>query len=1093
MISASMAYSILSGNMQKSLDNVAKQSTVKRDAEYYKENINMVKDVDDFLGNYKLYNYAMQAYGLGDMAYAKAFMKKVLESDLTDSNSFANRLSDTRYKEFAAAFNFSASTADAQSDSQEDDLIGLYNQSFADEGKNAATETSYYSDAMDNVENVSDLVNNTRLRTYALKAYGIDPTYVSQDFLTQVLTSDLDDPDSFVNVNGNDKYKALVAQFSFNADGTVTGAAQTATQKDAVMEQYNLVVPSIVTQAAADYNKAYYLSKIGTITNVTDITADTRLSSYIKTAFNMGSTFSDAAFRKVLTDPTYAASLDFSDAYQAFNFKSDGTVATTARAQTSSQTKATTAQATSASSYYTSQITGGTITTVDQLLADPKLTAYIKDAYSLSPTFSDADLRSILTDADYASTNGYSAINAAFNFKADGTLTGTDVQTYAQRSATTGKITTNGNYFLTKVGDYTSVDDLLADTRSVSYLRNVYNVSSTISDADLKTILSDGDAAATMGYTSLHDAFNFTSSGGLAATYQPQTPDQVNAMADMATATRNGYQQAIVNITNVDDLLANTTLTNYIKNAYGMPMTLSDADLRSVLTDGDYATLLGYGDVHAAFNFLADGSTPNDVNAQSTSQARSTTTRAITTQDYFQSTISTISNVDELIADPKLTSQLRTVYRISPAVSDADLKSILTDATFAASAGYSNVNAAFSFAADGSAALASGPQNGQQLADTTAFYNTRYDDLQQETIDDSIANYKSRMADGNIKSIADFMRTNATADTDKANDSLPDLYQMALRAYGLTEQDVSRSTMRKLLESDPYDPNSYVASFKDERITNLVRAFNFGSDGKVSSEIQALSPAVMAKYATNYKSLSLLGIAEGPLRDKASKDATTAVNNFAKGMAEVKSLDDFLDNKDLTNLVLKANGLDPTKYTAETLKKIFTSDPSDPKSYLNTEAESKFQEIVADFNFDTDGDLTRSKIGAIQNVGAEERTEKSYIQQTLETQQGETNDGVRLALYFSRKAPSVTSIYTLLGDQALFQLVQTAYSLPSGFSNMDVDKQADNLKKFINIEDLQDPKKVDKLVRRFTALYDVQNSSSTSAALTILTNGATSS
>ncbi len=83
MISASIAYNIVSGNMQKSLDRVASQATVKRDAEYYEENINKVKDVDDFLGNYRLYSYAMTAYGLDDMTYAKAFMKKVLESDLT--------------------------------------------------------------------------------------------------------------------------------------------------------------------------------------------------------------------------------------------------------------------------------------------------------------------------------------------------------------------------------------------------------------------------------------------------------------------------------------------------------------------------------------------------------------------------------------------------------------------------------------------------------------------------------------------------------------------------------------------------------------------------------------------------------------------------------------------------------------------------------------------------------------------------------------------------------------------------------------------------------------------------------------------------
>ncbi|KQV68196.1 DUF1217 domain-containing protein [Rhizobium sp. Root1220] len=1091
MISASMAYNILTGNMKQSLDRVASQAIVKRDAEYYKENINKIKDVDDFVGNYRIFSYAMTAHGLDDMTYAKAFMKKVLESDLTDPDSFANKLSDTRYREFAAAFNFNAPAADAQSAAQEDDLIGLYTQSFADESKTAAAETDYYSGAMDDVQNVSDLVGDRRARTYLLKAYGIDPTYASADFLAQVLTSDINDPNSFVNVNGNDKYKALAAQFSFNADGTVNGAAQTAIQKDAVMERYNLTVPSIVTPVAADYNKAYYLSKIGSITNVDDLLADDRLTSYIKTAFSMAPDFSKAAFRVVLTDPAYAHTMDLDQVYQAFNFKSDGTVATTSRAQSSAQTSAALAQGNVVSGEYADKIISGTIADVDDLLADPKLTAFIKDAYGLGWNFSNTELRSILTDPAYATSVGQSKVNAAFNFNADGTLNGTEVQKSAQREETVAGVTANRSYFRGKVGDFTSVNDLMADARTVSYLRNAYNVSSTISDADMRTIFTDPAAAATMGYSSLHEAFNFTSTGGLAASYASQTPEQLASMAGLSDGMRTAYQAKIVTITNVDDLIADTTLTRYIKDAFGLPQTLSDANLRSILTDSSYAGLLGYDEVHDAFNFRADGSVPDDVNAQTSAQARSTSSRGSANLSYYQGAISTVASVDQLLGDQRLNSFVRTLYGVPSDLNDADLKSILTDSAFAASRGFGSLNAAFSFAADGSAAPVSGPQNSTQLLDTTDGYSVRYDDAQQEAIDDAVANYKDRLSDDNVKKVDDFLRSNKTADLDKSNDNLPDPYQMALRAYGLTEQDVPRSTMRKLLKSDPYDPEGYVASFKDERITNLVRAFNFGSDGKIASEVQALSPAVMAKYATNYKSRATMGMDDGSLKDKAAKDATTAVNNFAKGMAEVKSLDDFLKNDKLTSFVLKANGFDPKKFDEETLRKIFTSDPSDPKSYLNTKAESAFKDIVADFNFDTKGDLTRAKIGAVQNTGAEDRTQQSYLQQTLETQQGETNDGVRLALYFTRKAPGITSLYSILGDKALFQVITTTYSLPTGISGMDVDKQVGLLKKFVNLSDLQDPKKVDKLMKRFTAMYDLQNNSNSSPALMILTNGGT--
>jgi Protein of unknown function (DUF1217) len=64
-------------------------------------------------------------YGLEDMAYAKAFMEKVLQSDLSDSKSFANTLIDERYRDFAAAFSFGGETKVAQSNSQTDDMIGL--------------------------------------------------------------------------------------------------------------------------------------------------------------------------------------------------------------------------------------------------------------------------------------------------------------------------------------------------------------------------------------------------------------------------------------------------------------------------------------------------------------------------------------------------------------------------------------------------------------------------------------------------------------------------------------------------------------------------------------------------------------------------------------------------------------------------------------------------------------------------------------------------------------------------------------------------------------------------------------------------------
>ncbi|MGO7609622.1 hypothetical protein ACC695_41015, partial [Rhizobium ruizarguesonis] len=53
-------------------------------------------------------------------------------------------------------------------------------------------------------------------------------------------------------------------------------------------------------------------------------------------------------------------------------------------------------------------------------------------------------------------------------------------------------------------------------------------------------------------------------------------------------------------------------------------------------------------------------------------------------------------------------------------------------------------------------------------------------------------------------------------------------------------------------------------------------------------------------------------------------------------LVEVEGGDDILEDSRLTDLVLKANNLDPKDYEKAKLKKIFKSDPDDKKSYLNT-------------------------------------------------------------------------------------------------------------------------------------------------------------
>ena len=106
MLSTTASYRLISADLPRSLERTAASPVVERSSAEYLERIVKVKSIDDFLNDDRAYAYAMKAFGLEEMTYAKAFMRKVLEEGIDDKQSFANQLSDSRYRDFAEAFNF---------------------------------------------------------------------------------------------------------------------------------------------------------------------------------------------------------------------------------------------------------------------------------------------------------------------------------------------------------------------------------------------------------------------------------------------------------------------------------------------------------------------------------------------------------------------------------------------------------------------------------------------------------------------------------------------------------------------------------------------------------------------------------------------------------------------------------------------------------------------------------------------------------------------------------------------------------------------------------------------------------------------------
>lgn len=792
MVSTYLSYDLINRDMKASISRVSQQGMIERQTKYYKENIGDVKSVDEFLNNYQLYSYAMDAFGLGEMTYAKAFMKKVLDSDLNDQNSFANKLTDERYREFAAAFNFTSSTKTVQTEAQLDKMIGLYGTSITDMNDSLAEETRYYKAIIGTVTNVDQLLRNDRTRAYIFQVFGIDEKTYSYAHIKGLMTSDVSDPDSYIN------------------------------------QKYGAAYNDAVEKLAMKGNIELHAQVTARITAIDTELAGTGLTNEERTKLEA---------EKVTRQD---------------------------------------------------QLTQLEAVLPPQDEWDAKLAAIKAEQTTLSNTVTQY--------------NRMAQIANAFEFKNDGTVTAGGAQT---------------------------ADNLKALTDT--YIGSAPRVTPTV-----------------------------------------------------ATLNRDYFESKIGSVTTVEELMSDARLLNYIRTAFDLnDLTIVPATIKNILT--------------------SDLSDPNNY-------------------------IATMGKNDKR---------------------------------------YLALKNVFNFLPDGTLAAGTTPQTATQTATTTSGYMTHYNDADEAADAKALSLFKSSI--GKVTSVNDFLGTNA-------------VYTYALKAVGLDPAKVNISDIQRVLTSDLQDKKSYVYTLKDDRYVKLAELFNFTKDGSVGSPILAQSEIELQTMSADYiKKKSAFGT------DKDKEAATTEAKYFSGEMQKIKTLKEFLANDRLTKFAMESLGIDPKSVTKEQLEKIFTSNLDDSQSYVNKEMDPVFRRLVTAFNFNTDGNILHEDRSLIQTRRGLYETLDNYLTQTLETQAGEENAGVRLALYFQRMAAGTTSYYSILADTAIQNFIKTTFGIPDELGNAGVDTQVTMMKKYFDIKDFQDPEKVKKLIARFTIMYD--NSQNTTDPIMMLFNG----
>jgi hypothetical protein len=203
---------------------------------------------------------------------------------------------------------------------------------------------------------------------------------------------------------------------------------------------------------------------------------------------------------------------------------------------------------------------------------------------------------------------------------------------------------------------------------------------------------------------------------------------------------------------------------------------------------------------------------------------------------------------------------------------------------------------------------------------------------------------------------------------------------------------------------------------------------------------------------------------------------------YLANVGNVKSIDDFLADDRIFAFAMKAFGLGEVTYAKAFMRKVLAEGVDKSDSFANSLSDRRYREFAEAFNFVRYGDTAtvfeRTRQGTVDR----------YVRQTLEEDAGAQNEGVRLALYFERKASSIQSAYGILADAALLKVVQTALGLAAATSSADIDRQAEMITARLDLDDLKDPDKVERLLTRFATLWELGNAPAlpTSTAASVL-------
>lgn len=198
-------------------------------------------------------------------------------------------------------------------------------------------------------------------------------------------------------------------------------------------------------------------------------------------------------------------------------------------------------------------------------------------------------------------------------------------------------------------------------------------------------------------------------------------------------------------------------------------------------------------------------------------------------------------------------------------------------------------------------------------------------------------------------------------------------------------------------------------------------------------------------------------------------DVQTETRYFRDRFPKVDTIDAFIKDRRLLVYALRAFGLGEKIQAIALVRRVLEQGVDRPNALARTLNDRRLLDFARALDFVGKGAAMLTKAESVNAIV------DRYVDSALREGQGRQNAGVELALYFRDNAPRLTSIYGLLADKKLLEVVQTALDLSPRMSSQQIDTQARLLKAKIKLSDFADPAKLERFLARFASMYDLKH------------------